>query len=154
VTIAARCADAPMRTDSARPNSPGGRTRQVFRGTPEAVAAARAFTRDALGTVPALDDVLLLVSELCSNAIQHTASGRNGTFEVTISVGLRGVRISVRDDGSDQQPAVRPAEQCAGGRGLQLVKQLADRWGYREDGGGRVVFFAMRWLVSRHLCCP
>jgi anti-sigma regulatory factor (Ser/Thr protein kinase) len=145
VTVDTRCADAPMRTDSARPKTPGRRIRQVFRGTPEAVAAARAFTRDALGTVPALDDVVLLVSELCSNAVRHTASGHNGTFEVTISVGLRGVRISVRDDGSDQQPVVRPAEPCAGGRGLQLVKQLADRWGYCEDRGGRVVFFAMRW---------
>jgi serine/threonine-protein kinase RsbW len=126
--------------------------RQVFGGTPEAVAAARAFTRDALGAVPALDDVVLLVSELCSNAIRHTASGHGGTFEVAISVGRGGVQVSVRDEGSDQQPVVRPTEPCAaGGRGLQLVRELADSWGYRGDRAGRVVFFAVHWLVSRHL---
>jgi serine/threonine-protein kinase RsbW len=154
VTIGTRSADPPVLTDSARLKGRGRSIRRVFGGTPEAVAAARAFTRDALGTVPALDDVVLLVSELCSNAIRHTASGHDGTFEVTISVGRGGVQISVRDEGSDQQPVVRPTEPCAdGGRGLQLVRQLADRWGYRGDRGGRVVFFAVHWLVSRHLCC-
>jgi anti-sigma regulatory factor (Ser/Thr protein kinase) len=145
VAIDTRWADASMRTDSARPKRPGRRIRQVFCGTPEAVAAAREFTRDALGTVPALDDVVLLVSELCSNAIQHTASGHDGTFEVAISAGPRGVRITVRDDGSDQQPVVRPAEPGARGRGLQLVALLADRWGCRGGRGGRVVFFVMHW---------
>lgn len=145
MTARTRSANAPASADSASPQSPGGPIRQVFRGTPEAVAAARAFTRDALGAVPTLDDVELLVSELCSNAIQHTASGHGGTFQVVISVGPRSVLVSVHDDGSDQQPVVRPTGPWAGGRGLWLVTQLADRWGHRRERHGRVVFFEMRW---------
>ncbi len=35
---------------------------------------------------PGLDDLLVLVSEVASNAVRHTASGNNGWFDLTVSV--------------------------------------------------------------------
>ena len=53
-----------------------------FPGTASAVGQARRFVTGAIGDgFPALDDVLVLVSEVASNAVKHTASGipRNST---------------------------------------------------------------------------
>jgi anti-sigma regulatory factor (Ser/Thr protein kinase) len=120
--------------------------RQVFGGTPDQVAQARVFTRKVLGPVPVLDEVVLLVSELCANAVLHTASGDGGSFEVAIWPGPSQVRVEVRDEGSEQEPAISPVTPASTtGRGLQLVAALAERWGYGGDRDERVVFFQMRW---------
>jgi hypothetical protein len=50
-----------------------------FPGEASAVGQAREFVADVLGKGwPGLDDVLLLVSEISSNAVRHTASGDDG----------------------------------------------------------------------------
>lgn len=120
--------------------------RRVFAGTHDQLALARAFTRQVIGPVPVLDEAVLLVSELCANAVLHTASGNNGSFEVAICLGPGRVRVEVRDEGSEQEPATSAAGLLAPvGRGLQLVTALAESWGYGGDRDGRVVFFQMRW---------
>lgn len=118
---------------------------RIFSGTHDQIAQARAFAKEILGTVPVLDDVVLLVSELCANAVLHTASGDGGKFEVVICRSNRQVRVEVRDDGSERQPVISPPGLAAVGRGLQLVAALAEYWGYRGDRNGRTVYFQMRW---------
>lgn len=50
--------------------------RRVFPGRDNQVALARDFVRRAAGPgCPLLDEATLLTSELCTNALQHTASG-------------------------------------------------------------------------------
>lgn len=49
--------------------------RRMFPGHADQIAHARDFTRRALGACPVLDEAILLVSELASNAIEHTATG-------------------------------------------------------------------------------
>jgi anti-sigma regulatory factor (Ser/Thr protein kinase) len=97
-----------------------------------------------------LDEAVLLASELCTNALLHTASGHGGTFEVAICSRSFSVRVEVRDGGAAQAPRVRrPADSCAeDGRGLGLVELLADRWGHGGDHYGRSVFFELHWTQA------
>lgn len=53
--------------------------RRVFSGRRDQIAIARDFVRRKLGNVPVIDEVVLLISELCTNAVLHTASGDGGT---------------------------------------------------------------------------
>jgi two-component sensor histidine kinase len=92
-----------------------------------------------------LDDAVLLTSELCTNALQHSESGNGGFFEVTIYLGADSVRVEVLDDGSTGMAALRDADVAAeGGRGLEIVACLAHRWGQRGDEYGRCVYFELR----------
>ena len=124
----------------------GPSTTRRFPGRHDQVFRARQFVTEALGQVPVLDEVVLLVSELCTNALLHTASGEGGTFEVPVLPGPSCVRVEVRDDGSDQIPAAVPPDTSAeDGRGLSLVDLLADRWGHLGDQRGRFIFFELAW---------
>ena len=119
-----------------------------FGGRSDQVAAARSFVRQALGLVPVLDEAVLLTSELCTNALQHTASGSSGTFTVTVIREIGRARIEVRDSGAAQAPATQPRDESSErGRGLGLVEVLANRWGYRGSQFGRTVFFEITWPV-------
>ena len=119
----------------------------MFPGRHDQVARARAFVRAVLGHVPVLDEAVLLVSELCTNALLHTASGHGGTFEVAVYPRSFSVRVEVRDGGAAQAPGVRPpTDTCPeDGRGLGLVELLSDRWGHSGDHDGRSVFFELHW---------
>ena len=116
--------------------------RRVFPGRADQIANARAFTRRTLGPCPVLDDAVLLVSELATNAVKHTRSGNAGSFYVTVCQGETSLLIAVEDEGSDGIPLPRPADVLAeDGRGLGLVDLVADRWGHCS----RTVWFELRW---------
>ena len=94
---------------------------------------------------PALDDVLVLVSEVASNAVKHTASGDGGEFEVAVWVTGGSVRVEIGDQGGASEPRLTdedsPADALTGGRGLRIVDTLAAKWGHAGDELGRVVWF-------------
>jgi serine/threonine-protein kinase RsbW len=120
-----------------------------FPGNRAAVGQAREFVRGVLGDDwPGLDDLLLMVSEICSNAVRHTASGRDGGwFDLTIAQSGNTARIAVADRGSASEPRVSgesdPLGMATSGRGLRIVDTLADRWGHGGDQHGRVVWFEL-----------
>jgi serine/threonine-protein kinase RsbW len=121
------------------------RYRRAFPGHASQVARARRFVAGALAGCLAAPDAILLTSELATNAVQHSASGRGGFFTVAISHAAGRVRVTVTDDGSATRPAVAVADEMAtSGRGLLLVDCLACRWGHVADpgrpGGGAVWF--------------
>jgi serine/threonine-protein kinase RsbW len=115
-----------------------------FAGEAASVTQARALVGEALGADWAgLDEVLLIVSELASNAIRHTASGAGGTFAVVVSAAGRTTRIEVTDAGGPTWPRIPDGDADPdgdGGRGLRIVEGLADRWGHDGDASGRVVW--------------
>ena len=82
------------------------------------------------------------VSELCANAIAHTASGRGGVFTVELDCPRDGVaRVAVTDDGGPSVPAAGRLDLMAeGGRGLAMVAACTSRWGFREAYPGRTVW--------------
>ncbi len=147
--IAGSAVTAPDTMDDQRtrqwPRAPT-RSAGVFTGRDDQVALARDFVRHALGPVPVVDEGVLVVSELCTNALQHTASGRGGTFEVVVHPGPRSVRVEVRDDGSGQAPTAHAVDVLAeSGMGLGLVGLVADKWGHSGGRHGRSVFFELSW---------
>ena len=82
------------------------------------------------------------VSELCANAIVHTASGRGGVFTVEVECPRDGLaRIAVTDDGGASDLAAGPLDLMAeGGRGLAMVAACTRRWGFSEAYPGRTVW--------------
>ena len=119
-----------------------------FPGTASAVSQARRFVAGAIGDgFPALDDVLVLVSEVASNAVKHTASGDGGAFEVAVRMTGGSVRVEIGDQGSASEPRLAddgPADAPTGGRGLRIVDSLAAKWGHAGDELGRVVWFEVQ----------
>jgi hypothetical protein len=90
------------------------------------------------------------VTELCANAIAHTASGRGGVFTVQVDCPRDGVaRVAVTDDGGASVPAVGPGDLMAeGGRGLAMVAACASRWGFADAYPGRTVWAEASWPVA------
>jgi serine/threonine-protein kinase RsbW len=120
-----------------------------FNGEAAAVGQAREFVRGVLGERwPGLDDLLLMVSEIASNAVRHTASGDSGGwFDLTVSVTANTARIAIADRGSSSEPRIPDhhgeLDALTGGRGLRIVDALADGWGHGGDELGRVVWFEL-----------
>jgi len=89
-----------------------------------------------------LETLVLLVSELVTNAVVHT--GRPALLRMALSgclvAGGGTVRIEVVDTGSSPPRRRRADGDDTGGRGLELVCGLADRWGWRQEGTGKRVW--------------
>ena len=103
---------------------------------PAAIGRARHDVEDAL-ELAGVDrrtagDVLLLVSELVTNAVRHA---RGAEFEVRLEVRPDALRVEVHDEGSGFVPRIAPSEDGTGGYGLYIVEKLADRWGVERDPG-------------------
>jgi serine/threonine-protein kinase RsbW len=123
--------------------------RRVFPGATGQVGRARLFVGNVLDGCPVADDAVLLTSELVTNAIAHTASGKGGKVVVTVHRADTRVRVEVQDDGSDQAPAAHPVgESRESGFGLELVELIADRWGYCGGRRSRVVWFMLEWKMN------
>ncbi|WP_375136544.1 ATP-binding protein [Streptomyces sp. MA5143a] len=119
-----------------------------IRPDPAEVGRARRWARSRLAGSGIGDDeplgetLILLVSELVTNAVVHT--GRPAVLRLLLS-GLRdGSAGTVRLEVADTS-ACPPAPRCAdgdetGGRGLALVEGLADRWGWSHEGIGKRIW--------------
>jgi serine phosphatase RsbU (regulator of sigma subunit)/anti-sigma regulatory factor (Ser/Thr protein kinase) len=113
-------------------------------GGPEAVSLARGAVRARLeADLPQarLADVLLMTSELVTNAIRHgRARGADDRILLRVLHHGRRARIEVRDSGPGF--AGGPwAQAAAGGMGLGLVDRLADAWGADRRGTTTLVWF-------------
>jgi anti-sigma regulatory factor (Ser/Thr protein kinase) len=126
------------------PSHDGGAARSVSfaaRLPPDgaSAAAARRLVRTRLGQLvatPTLEDVLLVVSELVTNAVRH---GR-GNIELRIAFDGERVRGDVGDEGGGFTRRARPRPAGAvGGNGLRIVEQLATTWGV-HDGSAQIWF--------------
>lgn len=119
--------------------------RRAFPGRADQIARAREFTKRVLGPCPVTDEAVLLVSELATNALEHTSTGDGGHFQVTICRNGTSLLIGVSDNGSDKTPASGPLDpESETGRGLGLVELIANRWGYHGSQHGRTVWFELR----------
>lgn len=104
------------------------------------VAAARRFTRSVaerwqVGEV--LDEVLLVVSELVTNAFEHAGS----PCRLRLSLSQTGVRVAVHDEGRGTPDPRDASEHSEHGRGLYLVATFASAWGTEQaPDGGKIVW--------------
>ena len=112
-----------------------------FASRPESVSEVRAFARDALaGLDLAVDDVVLCVSELVTNAIRHSTP-HEGTFHLDILVDRDKLRIECHDSGAKRPTLLAASGADEGGRGLLLVQALTSRWGVGLRPAGKCVWF-------------
>jgi anti-sigma regulatory factor (Ser/Thr protein kinase) len=125
-----------------------------FPGDPDQVRAARRWIADLLPDCGPLADVLLVVSELCTNAVMHTRSGEpGGRFSVVVEWTGESARVVIEDQGSPKAPAIdmRTGDATGAhesGRGLRLVDELADDWGTASRPGRRWVWADVQWRAG------
>jgi anti-sigma regulatory factor (Ser/Thr protein kinase) len=101
----------------------------------------RTLARSVGGEVDS-DAATLLASELVTNAILHTNSGKPGGAVTVVILSLPdGILVEVIDDGSPSTPVVKEDPLAGEGQGLYLVQQLATQWGYLRDQAGTTVWF-------------
>ena len=121
-----------------------------FPGGKDQIGPARHWIEDLLPECEPLDDILLLASEVCTNAVVHTLSGKDGRFSVDVEWSPSLARVMIGDQGSLKAPAISSKKDGASwmdeyGRGLWLVSELAQAWGTATHLGGRSVWFDISW---------
>ncbi|MEV4561605.1 SpoIIE family protein phosphatase [Kitasatospora sp. NPDC049285] len=108
---------------------------------PTAVSRARRLVRGTLadwGVEELTDTAELLVSELVTNSVRYASA------PIGVRLTLRDVLLVEISDPLPDPPRERhAAEGDEGGRGLELVRRLALRWGARAEGLGKVVWFEL-----------
>jgi len=121
----------------ARPEWP--RTQVVLEHGPQGPAQARAAVAQCaqqMGLEQIRDDLILVVSEMVTNAIRHASP----PVCMEIEAGPESVLVSVWD-GSPGRPMPRVAdEEAEGGRGLLLVDLLCSEHGVRPQPLGKAVW--------------
>ena len=113
--------------------------RLVLEPAPRLVRTAREFVRESLPALPedVLDVVLLLTSELVTNAVIHART----TLEVGVVVGERSVVVTVHDLDLSR-PEQHPYSDREGGWGLALVGALSeDHAVVPAPEGGKTAWF-------------
>ena len=114
----------------------------TFGRRPDEVPIARRFIREALDGHPSSFDAELLTCELVTNVVQHA----NDAGWVTVAVMRRAavVHVDVIHVGRSGLPHWREATgQDEGGRGFQLVNEIAQRWGFLRERTGTCVWFEL-----------
>ncbi|MBA3260899.1 MAG: ATP-binding protein [Thermoleophilaceae bacterium] len=100
------------------------------------------------GALPAAvrEDVLLLVSELVTNAVRQVGDDSGQSLRVDLRFWPRRVRVGVVDQRTRVRPVrARLQRDELGGHGLFLVDQIADRWGVSHTASGTCVWFEIEF---------
>ncbi|MET9432402.1 MULTISPECIES: ATP-binding protein [unclassified Streptomyces] len=125
---------------------------------PASVSAARRYVADVLtewglsAESDTADAVRLIVSELTTNAVQHTF-GQSPTFTVDIRLERdEQLRIGVTDSHPRWPQRLPAAVQQDNGRGMVIIRWLAAERGGRltvtpTGDGGKTVWIALPWSV-------
>ncbi|MFI6345439.1 ATP-binding protein [Streptomyces sp. NPDC050560] len=130
----------------------------TLRSDAASVPAARGYVGDVLarwgmpcGSEPA-DAVRLIVSELATNAVQHTF-GQSPTFTVDVVLERdEQLRIGVTDSHPRHPQRLPAAVQQDNGRGLVIIRWLIAERGGRllvtpTPAGGKTVWIMLPWPV-------
>ncbi len=114
-------------------------------GDSRAPSAARAYVARQLAAatppdgVP-IDDVVLIASELVTNAVRAGAEW----IDLTLRVTRRRLDLLVQDDAGGRPVLATADPQAVGGRGLAIVDRLADTWAVTPQATGKLV--TATWL--------
>ena len=123
-----------------------------IRPDPAEVGRARRWARSRLAgsgiaaDEPLAETLILLVSELVTNAVVHT--GCPAVLRLLLTGACDGpsgapagtVRLEVADRSARPPQPRHAGGEETGGRGLELVDGLADRWGWDAEGAGKRIW--------------
>ena len=112
--------------------------------TPEAAALARRAIGELRADLdpPLMETLRLLVTELVTNSVRHTAAD---SVTLKVAVGKSAVLTEVADTGPGFDPkCVEQAGAEDTGWGLFLVQRLSDSWGVKHDESAKRVWFELR----------
>ncbi|GAB3644454.1 hypothetical protein GCM10028832_33100 [Streptomyces sparsus] len=120
---------------------------------PESAAAARRLLRVALAVWDLADlaeDGTVIVSELVSNAVRHA---RRESVRVVIDrPGPARVRIGVVDFSKARPVRRNPGAEDESGRGIALVRELAEAWGTELLPWGKHVWAELHGRFEGDAC--
>ncbi|PWV45089.1 serine phosphatase RsbU (regulator of sigma subunit) [Nocardiopsis sp. L17-MgMaSL7] len=133
--------------------------RREFPPAPETAAAAREFVHDTLlswGVPDPFDDIILLVSELVTNAVIHADSA----LEVTVRRAEGSTEVMVTDSAPERAvPQAGPlavdtspstGDERSGGLGLALASAIASSWGVSYGRNDKAVWFRIEDRPGDH----
>jgi serine/threonine-protein kinase RsbW len=120
---------------------------------PESVPVARFHIRAALGFHQLdeyADDLEVITAELVTNAIQHVRGDGTTTVGVTLARTRNPEAVTVVvTDSSTEGPVTRTTlDGSERGRGLRIVDELSDCWGWNPEDGGKAVYAVLMKQVS------
>jgi len=120
----------------------------AYPGSAEQISVVRADLGVLLGGCPMADDVVLCASELATNAVLHSRSGRQGgTFTVRASIAFgHSVQVEVEDRGGSWTSATAEPDRY---HGLDIIGALATDWGIIGDHIARTIWARFDW-PTRH----
>ncbi|MEV6793845.1 ATP-binding protein [Streptomyces sp. NPDC051320] len=121
---------------------------------PAGVGEARHRMRDQLRrngvSETVVDDAVLILSELLSNACRHgrplgRSEAGDGDVRAAWRVDKAGrLTVEVTDGGGPTRPVpATPSVTARGGRGLHIISALAQEWGVRDDASGEVTVWVL-----------
>ncbi|WP_189936043.1 ATP-binding protein [Streptomyces sulfonofaciens] len=125
---------------------------------PASVSAARTYVSNLLtqwglpGEAQAADTARLIVSELATNAVQHTL-GQSPTFTVHVSLERdEEIRIGVTDSHPRHPERLPGPLRQDNGRGMVIIRWLIAEHGGRlfvdpTPEGGKTVWIVLPWTV-------
>jgi anti-sigma regulatory factor (Ser/Thr protein kinase) len=99
---------------------------------PDAAGEARSFIRSVLREHPRIDDALLSVSELVTNAVRHGPAGDG--LQILIDRHESAIRVSVHQRAGSFR-IDRSHRTGVGGLGLMIVEKVSDAWGVDNQTG-------------------
>ncbi len=103
----------------------------------------------------AVTDAALVVSELCSNALQHGTPLPGGAVRAAWDLDDGTVRVSVSDGGGPNRPELgQPTSTATGGRGLRIVARLSRRWGASSGPEGTTVWAEVQLVAQPAVAVP
>ncbi len=111
----------------------------TFPADPAQVRHARAALAALLGDSPLADDAILVLSELATNSVRHSASRDGGEFTLRAEVRAGHLRIEVEDAGGTWRGGPRDDGRP---HGFDVVDAIAGpgNWGIDGDVGGRTAW--------------
>ncbi|MFD7261305.1 ATP-binding protein [Streptomyces sp. NPDC059874] len=126
---------------------------------PASVATARRYVAEVLSEwglpddADAADSVRLIVSELATNAVQHTF-GQSPTFTIDVRLEREEwLRVGVTDSHPRWPKRLPAAVQQDNGRGMVIIRWLTAEAGGRlsvtpTEDGGKTVWIALPWTIG------
>ncbi|MBD0745789.1 ATP-binding protein [Streptomyces sp. CBMA152] len=106
---------------------------------------------------PVVDDAVLVLSELLSNACRHgrplgRADVGDGDVRAAWRIDKAGrLTVEVTDGGGPTRPIpATPSVTARGGRGLNIISALAQDWGVRDSASGEVTVWVIITVGPGH----